>query len=41
MPAKKRTLRVGNWYKADDERVHFIRKRKVYFEFIILDSKTI
>lgn len=29
MPAKKRTLRIGNWYKSDDERVHFVRKRKV------------
>lgn len=34
MPAKKRTLRVGNWYKADDEKVHFARKRKVYFKNI-------
>lgn len=29
MPAKKRTVRIGNWYKADDEKVNFIRKRKV------------
>ncbi|CAK75495.1 unnamed protein product (macronuclear) [Paramecium tetraurelia] len=28
MPAKKRTVRIGNWYKSDDEKVHFVRKRK-------------
>lgn len=29
MPAKKRTTRIGNWYKSDDEKVHFVRRRKV------------
>lgn len=24
---KKKTVRIGNWYKADDEKVHFTRKR--------------
>ncbi|CAD8140858.1 unnamed protein product [Paramecium pentaurelia] len=28
MPAKKRTTRIGNWYKSDDEKVHFVRRRK-------------
>ncbi|CAD8063944.1 unnamed protein product [Paramecium sonneborni] len=28
MPGKKRTVRIGNWYKSDDEKVHFVRKRK-------------
>jgi len=33
MPAKKRTTRVGNWYKADDEKVHFKRRRIVFPSF--------
>ncbi|KAM3146554.1 hypothetical protein pb186bvf_001523 [Paramecium bursaria] len=24
----KRTTRIGKWYKADDENVHFVRRRK-------------
>lgn len=30
MPAKKQTTRIGKWYKSDDEKVHFVRRRKVY-----------
>ena len=32
----KRTTRIGKWYKADDENVHFVRRRKV---FIIYSKK--